>query len=276
MTLLLLAGLALLAEPALGHGGLANYTVGDTWYRGCVHSHHDPHNTIPNPHNQTTDTQLTHHSYDPFTPATDQLNQPWMIQRQWSSIDPLFTPLSPYLACNNPGTPPPSYIPITAGANLTAVYWYWLHPYGPMTVWLAYCSDNNTDCADVDVSRVGWFKIWEAGLLDGNLVEGMWWQKQFQRWDGEPGLWPARVPKGLRRGLYMVRHEILSIHVGGKPQFYPECAHLNVTGGGEVVVPEEWLLRFPGGYKEDGEFLFWVLGWGWGLGLMAGRSVDYD
>jgi hypothetical protein len=35
-TLVLLAGLALLTRPALAHGGLANYTVGETWYRGCV------------------------------------------------------------------------------------------------------------------------------------------------------------------------------------------------------------------------------------------------
>jgi hypothetical protein len=31
---IVLAVLAALAGPALAHGGLANYTVGDTWYRG--------------------------------------------------------------------------------------------------------------------------------------------------------------------------------------------------------------------------------------------------
>ena len=145
-----------------------------------------------------------------------------------------------------------------------------------MTVWLARCSTG--DCADEDVNKVGWFKIWEAGLLEGNLVEGLWYQKGFQRWDGSPGLWPATIPRGLKSGLYMVRHEILSIHVEDKPQFYPECAHLNVTGGGEVEVPEEWLVRFPGAYREDGECIpGW---WGWGRGgwmkLMRGRSVDQD
>ncbi|KAK3901081.1 glycoside hydrolase family 61 protein [Staphylotrichum tortipilum] len=137
MLFLLLAGLALCAGHAVAHGGLANYTVGDVWYRGI---------------------------------------------------------------------PPPSYIPISAGSNLTA------------------------------------FKIWEAGL---------WYQKGFQRWDGSPGLWPVRIPRRLKKGRYMVRHEILSIHVEEKPQVYPECAHLEVSGDGEVVVPEEWLVRFPGAYKED-------------------------
>ncbi|KAK4154235.1 glycoside hydrolase family 61 protein [Chaetomidium leptoderma] len=224
MTFLFLASLAVLARRALAHGGLGNYTVGETWYRG----------------------------YDPSAPAADQLGQPWMIQRAWASIDPIFSVDDRGLACNNPGTAPPSYISIRAGETLTAVYWYWLHPVGPMSVWLARCDDGTGDCSAVDVNEVGWFKIWEAGLLDGpNLAEGMWYQKSFQRWDGSPGLWPVTIPASLKSGLYMIRHEILSIHIEDKPQFYPECAHLNVTGEGEVVPPEEVLLRFPGGYDKD-------------------------
>lgn len=29
--------LTLLTSRVVGHGGLANYTVGETWYRGLVH-----------------------------------------------------------------------------------------------------------------------------------------------------------------------------------------------------------------------------------------------
>lgn len=174
-----------------------------------------------------------------------------MIQRQWATIDPIFSVNDRYIACNSPGTAPPSYIPIRAGENITAVYWYWLHPVGPMTAWLARCE---TDCAKVDVNEVGWFKIWEAGLLEGpNLAEGMWYQKQFQNWDGSPALWPVRIPSKLKAGLYMIRHEILSIHVDNRPQFYPECAHLNITGEGDALPPAEYLLKFPGAYDENGE-----------------------
>lgn len=200
-----------------------------------------------------------------------------MIQRQWASIDPIFSVTDPHLACNNPGVAPPAYIPLRAGDNITAVYWYWLHPVGPMTVWLARCADDDSgedvDCGEVDVAKVGWFKIWEAGLLEGpNLAEGLWYQKDFQRWDGSPGLWPVTIPAGLKSGLYMIRHEILSIHVELKPQFYPECAHLNITGGGELMVPEEMLVRFPGVYREDGECLpgAWKFGGG---GANGDRSV---
>ncbi|KAK4121933.1 lytic polysaccharide monooxygenase [Parathielavia appendiculata] len=227
MVLLLLAGLTVLTRWALAHGGLANYTVGETWYRG----------------------------YDPSTPTSEQLGQPWMVQRQWASIDPIFSVTDRHIACNNPGTSPPSYIPLRAGNTITAVYWYWLHPVGPMSVWLARCETG--DCRDEDVNEVAWFKIWEAGLLEGpNLAEGTWYQKWFQRWDGSPALWPVRIPAGLKGGPYMIRHEILSIHVERKPQFYPECAHLNVTGGGELEPPREYLVKFPGAYAEDDPSIF--------------------
>ncbi|KAK4217548.1 glycoside hydrolase family 61 protein [Rhypophila decipiens] len=228
---LLLAFLAILPGPTatvlvLAHGGLANYTVGETWYRG----------------------------YDPNTPAEEQIGQPWMVQRTWDTIDPVFSVTDKHIACNIPGAPPPSYIPIQAGEKITAVYWYWLHPVGPMSVWLAACGDK--DCSEVDVNQAGWFKIWEAGLLEGpNLAEGVWYQKKFQNWDGEPGLWPVTIPVNLRPGLYMIRHEILSIHVENKPQFYPECAHLNVTGAGTDFPPDEYLMKFPGAYSADDPYI---------------------
>ncbi|KAI1074833.1 glycoside hydrolase family 61 protein [Whalleya microplaca] len=212
--------LVLLVSSVIAHGGLANYTVGDKWYRG----------------------------YNPDDPLEDQEGQPWMVQRIWASIDPIFFVNDTGLACNNPGTAPPSYIPIVAGDNLTAVYWFWLHPVGPMSVWLAECGES---CNDVDVNDLNFFKIWEAGLLDGNLAEGMWYQKQFQKWDGEPCLWPATIPSTIKPGLYVVRHEILSIHIENKPQFYPECAHLNISGTGTEAPSPEYLAKFPGAYDEN-------------------------
>ncbi|KAK1752973.1 glycoside hydrolase family 61 protein [Echria macrotheca] len=220
----LLALLAVLGMAA-AHGGLANYTVDGTWYRG----------------------------FDPSEQSTEQIGQPWMVQRVWSTIDPVFSVSSPFLACNTPGTPSPgmSSIPIRVGDILTAIYWYWLHPVGPMSVWLAPCPTGS--CADVDVNQIGWFKIWEAGLLEGNLVEGTWYQKQFQKWDGEPDEWPVVIPRILKPGMYLVRHEILSIHVEEKPQFYPECAHLNITKEDDngVLPPDGFWKRFPGAYEED-------------------------
>ncbi|KAI0893577.1 glycoside hydrolase family 61 protein [Annulohypoxylon nitens] len=217
---LIIVALVSLASSVAAHGGLANYTVGDTWYRG----------------------------YSPDDPLVEQEGQPWMVQRVWASIDPIFFVNDTGLACNNPGTAPPSYIPIAAGDNITAVYWYWLHPYGPMSAWLADCGGS---CENVNVNDLNFFKIWEAGLLEGNIIEGIWYQKKFQNWDGSPDLWPVTIPATIKPGLYIIRHEILSIHIENRPQFYPECAHLNITGTGTAVPSPEYFAKFPGSYKED-------------------------
>lgn len=153
-----------------------------------------------------------------------------MVQRVWDSIDPIFSVNETGLACNNPGTSPSSYIPIEAGRDLTAVYWYWLHPVGPMSVWLADCDGP---CEDTDVNQLDFFKIWEAGLLEGTLEEGMWYQKQFQNWDGTPDLWPVTIPSTIKPGLYVVRHEIMSIHVAN-----------SITTSISPVCTSEWLISY--------------------------------
>ena len=99
-------------------------------------------------------------------------------------------------------------------------------------------------------------KIWHAALVDDGslgLAESTWYQKAFQNWQGLAAQWPITIPSNLKPGLYMIRHEIISIHVAYKPQWYPECAHLNVTGEGVALPSEEWFYKFPGAYSEDGE-----------------------
>lgn len=61
------------------------------------------------------------------------------------------------------------------------------------------------------------------------------------------------IPATLKPGLYIVRHEILSLHVANGPQFYPECAHLNISGTGNAFPSERYMARFPGAYAEDGK-----------------------
>lgn len=220
VTSLLLALSATVIGSARAHGGCTNYTVGDTWYRG----------------------------YTPDAPLSDQEGKPWQVQRKWVTIDPIFSVDDKGLACNNPGTRAFAYMPIEAGQNITAVYYYWLHPYGPMSVWLTPCGET---CDTVDVNEAEWFKIWESGLLSGPVATGQWYQREFQTWDGTPDLWSVTIPESLKPGLYIVRHEILSIHIADKPQFYPECANLNVTGRGGFLPPAEYMKKFPGAYSAD-------------------------
>jgi hypothetical protein len=176
---------------------------------------------------------------------------PWMVQRKWISNNPIFETTNISLSCNAPGIPARAYIPITAGQNITAVYAYWVHTVGPMIVWMAYCNNDDNDCSTFDSSTADWFKIGQKGLLEGTIEEGTWFQKAFSLWDGNPSLWSEKIPETLRPGNYLIRHEIISLHSANKPQFYPECAHLDVKGNGEGVPTKEYLVKIPGVWNMD-------------------------
>ena len=53
----------------------------------------------------------------------------------------------------------------------------------------------------------------------------------------------------------------MSLHVANRPQFYAECAHLEVGGVGEREPGEEYLVRIPGVWSMDREsfFLFFLI-----------------
>lgn len=126
-----------------------------------------------------------------------------------------------------------------------------------MIAWMAYCSNPGNDCTTFDSSTAAWFKIGQRGLLSGTIETGEWFQKQFSNWDGSMSLWSETVPRNLRPGRYLVRHEIVSLHSANKPQFYPECAHLEVAGveGVDVrEVGEEYFVRIPGVWSMDREY----------------------
>ena len=73
----------------------------------------------------------------------------------------------------------------------------------------------------------------------------------------------VQIPSDVKSGLYILRHEILSLHfvnrtypnalnpkgppaVNPGPQFYPICANVEITGTGSAT-PEG--VMFPGGYN---------------------------
>lgn len=170
----------------------------------------------------------------------------WMVQRKWITNNPIFETGNHSLSCNTPGTSARAYIPIRAGDNITAVYAYWVHTVGPMIAWMAYCANTENDCSTFDSSTAQWFKIGQKGLLEGTIEEGTWFQKSFSNWDGSPSLWSEKLPSTLRPGRYLIRHEIISLHSANKPQFYPECAHLDVKGAGDSTPGAEYLVRIPG------------------------------
>ena len=128
-----------------------------------------------------------------------------------------------------------------------------MHTVGPITAYLAACG---ADCNDIpDITSLSWFKIAEEGLRDGFAVgeEDGWFQNDI--WENRrTDHWDVVVPKSLKPGRYMVRHEIINLELD-PVQFYPNCAALEVVGEGESVPGEEYLVKFPGAYKLTGKCL---------------------
>ncbi|KAG9188053.1 hypothetical protein G6011_01976 [Alternaria panax] len=154
--------------------------------------------------------------YDLYGDEAMQDAAPWMPQRKWISNNPIFETTNSSLSCNTPGTPARAYIPIHTGENMTAAYAYWVHTVGPMIAWMAYCDNAENDCTTFCSETANWFKIGEKGLLEGRIETGEWFQKAF------------------------------------KPQFYPECAHLEVSNNEEGVLPgEKYMVKIPGVWSMD-------------------------
>jgi hypothetical protein len=196
----------------------------------------------PRPHRWT----LTDASFFPYYPAEGQSS----IQRHWADFRPIVDAELFSLACNDPGTPAEEYATVAAGAEIGAYYKGWPHDVGPIIVWMAYCGAEPTSCSSFNATGGRYFKIAQTGLIEGTVHDGMWAQKQMV---GNNFTWRVTVPEGLKGGAYLMRHELIALHVPFTPEFYPECAHLYVVGGGEEVPGDEYLAEIPGVWKKDGE-----------------------
>jgi len=63
--------------------------------------------------------------------------------------------------------------------------------------------------------------------------------------------WTVTIP-ALKPGEYILRHEILGLHVAGTrmgAQFYPSCVQIKVGGSGTKTLPSG--VGLPGAYDPD-------------------------
>lgn len=102
--------------------------------------------------------------------------------------------------------------------------------HGPVIDYLAKCDGD--DCTTVDKETLKFFKIDEAGLVDGSSAPGRWASDELIAADGK---WSVTIPESLAPGQYVLRHEIIALHSAGDvngAQNYPQCFNLEVTGSG--------------------------------------------
>jgi cellulase len=119
---------------------------------------------------------------------------------------------------------------VAAGDTVSLVWNTWPESHhGPVIDYLANCGES---CETVDKSTLEFFKIDEAGLVDGSSAPGVWASDDLIA----NGLtWTTTIPANIAAGNYVLRHEIIALHSAGDPngaQNYPQCINLKVTGSG--------------------------------------------
>ena len=60
--------------------------------------------------------------------------------------------------------------------------------------------------------------------------------------------WTTTIPKSVPSGNYLIRFETIALH-SLPAQMYPECAQIQITGGGSRQPTEDELVSFPGAYQ---------------------------
>ncbi|KAJ2922155.1 hypothetical protein H1R20_g14937, partial [Candolleomyces eurysporus] len=127
----------------------------------------------------------------------------------------------------------------------TADLSFWPHNTGPMITYLADC--GNVPCSEFDSTKARWFKIHQVGKKPNG---GEWFQADLM----QGGKVSAKLPENIRPGNYLVRHEIIALHLAqnqGGAEFYAACTQLRIGGSGTGVPTEDELVSFPGAYSDN-------------------------
>ncbi|KZS96273.1 cellulose-growth-specific protein, partial [Sistotremastrum niveocremeum HHB9708] len=194
------------------HGGVLSYSNAGNWYWGWA----------------------------PYDTPTGQTS----IERPWSTYNPITDATDPQLACNDDGTSGALQLTATveAGSAITA-YWnqIWPHALGPMLTYLAACPGST--CTGVNSNTLEWVN--ECGLISGTVGDGSWGDGQMINQNSS---WTTTIPASVPSGNYLIRFETIALH-SLPAQFYPECAQINIVGGGSLAPTAAELVTFPGAYS---------------------------
>lgn len=109
--------------------------------------------------------------------------------------------------------------------------------------YLAQCPGST--CTGVNAATLKWFKIDEAGLLSGTIGNGYWGAGKMI---DQNSSWTTTIPATVPSGNYLIRFETIALH-SLPAQLYPECAQINISGGGSRQPTTDELVSFPGAYS---------------------------
>ncbi|KAK4140164.1 family 61 putative glycoside hydrolase [Dichotomopilus funicola] len=143
--------------------------------------------------------------------------------------------------------PAEGVIELAAGDTVTLNWDQWGSSHsGPVMNYLAHCTNDDCKSFAGDTGAV-WVKIEQLAY---NPAGSPPWASDLLREQGAK--WKVIIPPTLAPGEYLLRHEILGLHVAGTrmgAQFYPSCTQIRVTQGGSAELPEG--IALPGAYDPD-------------------------
>ncbi|OCL14194.1 lytic polysaccharide monooxygenase [Glonium stellatum] len=138
------------------------------------------------------------------------------------------------ITCHLNAEPGQAYVSIESGHNVTLVWNTWPTSHvGPVLTYLAAC---NGSCTTVDKTKLEFVKIDELGWLNssdprGIQLGGTWASDVLI---ADDFTWTVQIPANLQPGGYVLRHEIIALHVANitnEAQAYPQCVNLMVGTG---------------------------------------------
>jgi hypothetical protein len=131
-----------------------------------------------------------------------------------------------------------------------------------MLTYMASC--GSTTCDQFDATQAKWFKIHQVGRQEGS---GLWYQQALCMIQSfvpeknhsntqldEGGVDNVTIPSNLAPGNYLIRHEIIALHLAtqrGMAEFYPACSQLRIGGTQTGKPTDSELVSLPGAYSDD-------------------------
>jgi hypothetical protein len=180
---------------------------------------------------------VSYQNYDP-TSFPYQQNPPTVVGWTASNTDNGFVAPDAFasgdIICHRTASNAGGRAIVAAGDSIFIQWDTWPESHhGPVIDYLASCGSSG--CESVEKTDLEFFKISEAGLIDGSSAPGVWASDQLIANDNS---WMVQIPSNIAPGNYVLRHEIIALHSGNQPngaQNYPQCFNIEVTGSGTEI-----------------------------------------
>lgn len=213
--------------------------------------------------NITTSTGTVYEGWDPEFAAKPPL--PQLAAWSASNLGNIFVRPSRFntsgVICHYDAQPVALHVEITAGDTLKLQWNEWpVSHVGPVLTYLAAC---NGSCSSSDKRALQWVKIDELGWLNSTgwdkIDLGGTWASNVLI--ANVFSWIAKLPDALAAGDYVLRHEIIALHVADQldgAQAYPQCVNLRVAkgkSGKEIMLGAGVLGDRLYGYQDPGIFV---------------------